>query len=172
MLSRILGTMAQYTIEPQPTRRELHHASRLILEKKKAAGYKTNEQVAKAMGMPSSDLSRLLNAAIQRKWGLFRLSRAAAWLGITIDEMLGRPKNTTKVMTPTGEYLAAETAAPPPLLGQAEMLRATEFAKRAAEDANRAVEDAKRALAEAAKVRKQVAGHAREILRLLETEKG
>ena len=94
--------MPQDPPAPAPTREELVKVARLVLERKKVRDYRTNKQVAEAIGLQESEISRLLNARIDRHWGFARLSKVSAWLGVPIDEMLGRPEGTTKLMLAGG----------------------------------------------------------------------
>jgi hypothetical protein len=88
--------MAQFALEPPPMKKELERVAWLIADQMRRRGYRTRWEVADAMGLHPSDLSRLMKANLRRRWGYWRLERVARWLGVTLDEMLGRAAGTTR----------------------------------------------------------------------------
>jgi hypothetical protein len=80
---------------PSPTKEELERVWRLVERKKeKDPRYRTWREVAAAIGIHQSELSRLRHAEAGRHWGYWRLVKIAIWLGLTPEQMLGRPKGT------------------------------------------------------------------------------
>jgi len=93
--------MAQFALVPPPTKKELEHVWGFI-EQKKQENYRTWRDVASAIGVHQSELSRFRRADTERRWGYWRLIRVAKWLGFTLDQMLGRPEGTTEEGIPVG----------------------------------------------------------------------
>jgi hypothetical protein len=88
--------MAQFALAPPPTKEELERIWQLMDRRKKEKGFRTWREVAAAVGIHQSELSRLRRADTERRWGYWRLIRLAKWLELTIDQMLGRREGTTQ----------------------------------------------------------------------------
>ncbi len=99
--------MAQFTLVPPPTKKEMGHAAQLVREAMASKSYRTQEETARALGLQSSELSRLLKG-VEQRWGFWRISKLAAMLGTTVDGVLGRKDGTTQVLQAGGRRAAAE----------------------------------------------------------------
>ncbi len=72
---------------------ERKRAARLLEARRRRLGI-TRAEMAQALGMHASEVSKILGG--KAVLGLERAGRLAAWLGIGVDELLGRRPGTTK----------------------------------------------------------------------------